>query len=211
MTYGPVVFGDINVDEKQLQKSPVILAGFAAAQVFSKDFEQSNGAPLSDQFLGLNAEIVLAKHDDEQRTEVGIYHVISPVDSQGRLAKDIYGCHFHHDENEAYFLKISVHCHAENLQTIFNYNAASRTFRIEDFKKSAILAIDIFEKWIDSPALLQKTKFWQTNGNIEMAFKWTTEEKKEKTLYFYCHQHDHLFMDNFDCHRKSRPGPNEPK
>jgi hypothetical protein len=176
-----------------LAKSPTILAGFEAAAVFAKSFKEANGKKITNELIGIHSQ---AANDE---VLVGVYNVLS----QSQAAKDLYGCHFHNDKNG----KIeSTHCHFEEKIT-FEYFASPKSYSIEEYAISANSAIELFESRGGNPATIDKAKIWKAGDDIQISFKWTGENNNAKVAYFMCHYHGN----HIDCHRQSRPGPNEPQ
>lgn len=176
----------------ELTKAPVVLAAIQAAHIFESDFEKTLGREVTNEFVGFHAQASAGE------VEVGIFNLIA----SGQTAKDLYGCHFHEDAGSA----VEAHCHNEGQQEILTYSASPRSFSVEEFETSAVEAVELFGKRVGSPSLIEKAKFWRNGDEIQVSMRWTPAGQSEQASYFVCDYHG----SHMDCHKQSRPGPNEP-
>lgn len=178
-----------------LKESQVAFAGMTALEDFKEIFEKAKGAPLKDELIGFHA--VAGGHE----VEVGVYHLLSATE----LAKDAFGCHVHVDGRG---LVEDAHCEDEQIQSLAAYKPGARIFSVEEFEKGLSAGVEYFETEFGNPAMIQEIKIWQVNNFLQVSFAWTTPSKKE-VRYVGCHYHGGGKV--MDCHKRFRPGPNQPK
>ncbi len=177
-----------------IAKSPVVLAGLVGSFEFAEDFKKSTGSPLGTEFIGFRAIAGAGE------VEVGVYNLVAV----NQASKDLYGCHFHYDTTG----KIEdAHCHAEGSKTTFPYSPLGQKFSLEEIETATQQAIELFEKKVALPNLIEEAKIWQASDSLEFSFKWTPTGQAQKASYMMCHYHG----SHIDCHRQSQPGAGEPQ
>ena len=173
-----------------LATSPALAAGVAAAHAFAADFDTKNGRPLGQEFVGWDA----AKDGN-----TGVY----AIPSAGQLGKEAYACRFRQDDKGRL---VTTQCAASDSRETFAYAPGSRQLPLAKFEEAAVEAAEVFAKKFGAATQVEKARFWQTGGNVELALTFTAAGQPAKTAYMMCHQHGA----HFDCHTQSRPGPNQP-
>lgn len=182
-------FGQGIAVDPALEVSKVAYAGMQGAIDLIKAFEKAHGKLPQDEFVGFH----VGKEDKEY--EVGVYHLVSPTS----LATDIYGCHFHYEEDGSIE---NAHCHDEEEQTLNDYTPAPRAFKIAEFQAGLVTAVNYYKAEHGDPEAITDLKMW--HGKSALEFRMIAGDT---TTFVMCHYHG----DHMDCHGRGRPGKFEPK
>lgn len=188
---GQMAQDGFDVDPK-LKVSKVAYSSMQAVFDFVKVFQKTHDRLPTEELVGFHGGT------DGKEYEVGVYHLVNPT----RLAASLFDCHFHFEDDGSIE---NAHCHDEKKQAVNDYEAAKRTFKIEEYQIALVEAVEYFGKKHGNADLIQDLKMWHGNESLEFAIVKKGAEEGKK-IFIMCHYHG----DHIDCHGRSRPGPHQP-